>query len=425
MQNVERQNRILTILSFLLLVLVAAVVLTKDPERDAASDGPPEHAAFPEWTADDVVTLELASQGGTLAFARVDGSWAMKQPRELPVEDRKVAEVVERLVGVKVVERELTGPAERFELGAPTRVKVTMTRKDGTSRSLWVGRDAPVGYDAYVSETEGGPVRLGSTQLQALVRRGADDFRTRLVWKMAPGSAKRIVFETAGTAVTLRKDDHGWWMGDSGVRADGEAVEEWLGRASGVAFDSFLDDVELDTVGLARPERSVTVEDAGGVHVLRFGTADASGTAAQGDGPPGRVGAGATELVRASGWEATQLLPVRRWEIDRVEIVGEAHDAVFTKVDGAWRREGGGNVEGMDRFFDALSAVKADRASAAAAPGDGSLRVTVGMGEGRSESVRLGAPGRDGVRAAQETAGGPPFSVPDAGVQAMITAIPR
>ncbi|MEN9787494.1 MAG: hypothetical protein RLZZ299_2758 [Pseudomonadota bacterium] len=421
----ERQNRILTILSLLLLVLVAVVVLTKAPERDAGADGPPEHAAFPEWTADDVVNLELASSKGTLAFARVDGAWSMKQPKELPVEDRKVAEVVERLVGLKVVERELTGPPERFELGAPTRVKVTLTHKDGRSGSLWVGRDAPVGYDAYLAETDGGPVRLGNTQLQSLVRRTADDFRTRLVWKMSPGGAKRIVFERAGTIVTLRKDEHGWWLAESGVRADGEAVEEWLGRASGVAFDSFLDDVDLDTVGLAHPSESITVEDAGGVHVLRFGTADTAGTAAQGDGPPGRVGATGTELPRYAGWEATQLLPVRRWEIERVEIAGEGHDAVFVKVDGAWRRDGGGPVEGMDRFFDALSAVKADRTRSAASPGEGTLRVTVGMGEGRAEAVRLGAAGRDGMRAAQETSGGPAFWVADTTLQALFTALPR
>ncbi len=420
----ERQNRLVMALSLVLLALVAIVVFTKSPEKGADDDGPAEHAAFQEWKSDEVTRLELTRAGTTLAFARVDGAWTMEAPKKVPVDDRKVDEVVDKLVGVRLQERTMGADAATYELGPDQRVDVALTRKDGTVVHLFVGRDAPVGYAAYVQERADGPVLVSTSQLQSLVRRGVDDFRTRTLWKVSAGTAKRAVIEDGSTKVILRKDDHGWWLGDAGPRVSGEAVEGWLSELSTVSADALLDEVDPATIGLAQPSASVTLEDADGTHVLRFGSTTPEGVHAQGDGPPARVPATARTLVKTDGWLDTELLPVRRWEVDHVEIELDGVKKSYTKADGVWKNAAGASVDGVDRLFDAIAAVKVDRTLAAGPVSALAGAFTLGQGTTRVETVQFSAAGKDGTRVGQDRAGGPPFVVDGAALAAVISAAP-
>ena len=420
----ERQNRLVMALSLVLLALVALVVFTEAPEQGADDDGPAEHAAFRDWTSEDVTRLELSRAGSTMVFTRVDGAWAMEAPKKVAVDDRKVSEVVDALVRVRVQERTLGADAATYELGPDQRVDAALTRKDGTVVHLLVGRDAPVGYAAYVQEGADGPVLVTTSQLQALVRRGIDDFRTRTLWKVSAGTAKRAVLEDGSTKVVLRKDDHGWWMGDTGPRASGEAVEGWLSELTTVSADALLDDADPATLGLAQPAASVTLEDAEGTHVLRFGSTTPDGVYAQGDGPPARVPTTARGLVKTEGWLDTGLLPIRRWEVDRIEMDLDGVKKAYTKADGVWKDAAGGPVDGVDRLFDAIAAVKVDRTLAAGPVSALAGALTLGQGTTRVESVQFSAAGKDGGRIGQDRAGGPPFVVDGAALAAIVAAAP-
>lgn len=422
----ERQNRLLTVLATVLLVLVAIAVFGKQPDDDAPSDpdAPAERTLFADLKADAVQSLTLVNENGTLAFAKADGAWKMTAPKEMPVEERRVTEIVDRFASLKVQEDGLPGDLAGFGLDEASRVTVTIGKGDGTSVTAYVGRDAPVGYRSYVADNAGGPALLAGSKVGDLVRRGPDDFRSKEVWTVSTGTSKRIRLQEGDSTVVLRKDDHGWWLGDDGPRASDRAVEDWLGKASFLRAESFLDDADPATVGLAPPSATITVEDDAGTHTLELGTHADDGIVARSGGQIVRLGADGVELLKTDGWLSDALLPVRRAQVDTVEVTLGGKSARFTKADGAWKDAAGADTTAVDGLLDALTDATADRATPVATLGDTWGTITLAEGTTRKESVTLGQELPEGGRAAKDAAGGPLFRVPAETIQALTGALP-
>src|SRR5436190_4420475 len=99
----DRQIRLLTILSAVLLVLVAVLVLVKPPETDDNEEGAKFSPAFGEAVDASTVTgIDLESAAGTVHLARVDGVWRLTAPFEGLAEERKVEDLVRTLTELEV-----------------------------------------------------------------------------------------------------------------------------------------------------------------------------------------------------------------------------------------------------------------------------------------------------------------------------------
>ncbi len=422
----ERQNRLLAVLSLVLLALVAVVVLDPSPEAPADPDATPETAAFEKLVASDVTGLRLTRTEGKLAFEKKDGVWRVTSPREVPVEERKIQELVDRLVSLKLQTRTLGGDRKDYALDKDSAVQVELHRADGRTETLFVGRDAPVGYDSYVARSADGPVVLANSQLRALVTRGLDDFRDRKLLAVTPSTIQRVVIDDGRdaeigvrSAELVRRDD-GWWVGST-ARADEDAVQEWLSRVATVNASRFTDDADLEAVGLARPRASITIEDAGKTHVLRFGAAEGPDVYAQGDGSAAVVEASSLELLKVTDWAASSALPLHRYAIDRVELKLGDEPVSVSKKDGTWTTSSGAAVTDIDRVFDALAAVRAQREGDVSPPDTVAGTVTLGEGD-RTLVLELG-PADGTVRVARDRAGGAPFKVDAARVDALLQAL--
>jgi hypothetical protein len=425
---VERQNRLLTILATVLLVLVAIAVFAKKPDEDAGDPDAPAQRDLFELEADTVQSLTLVNAAGSLSFAKADGAWKMTAPREGPVEERRVTEIVDRIADLKVQEKGFDGALADFGLDEAARVTVTVGTGDGKTLTLYVGRDAPVGYRGYVAESADGPALLASSRVSELVKRTPDDFRSKEPWKLSTATARRIRIEdtaAAGpTAVVLRKDDHGWWLGDDGPRASTEAVDEWLSRASLLRAESFLDGVDPATVGLVAPTTSIVVEDDAGTHTLTLGQRDEAGVAARTDAGLVRFGADGVDLVKLDGWVADGLLPIRRTQLDGVDVKLGPKAAQFTRGDGGWLDAQGAETPLADALLEALEAAKADRTGAPVALTETWGAITLKEGGDRSEGLTIGQELPAGGRAAKDNAGGPPFRLPPETLTALSAALP-
>ncbi|MFZ5478367.1 MAG: DUF4340 domain-containing protein [Myxococcota bacterium] len=420
----ERQNRLITglLLAFLVLVLVA--YFGKEPAKKADDDSPPERKVL-EWKSDDVTSLELAGPGRTVTFAKTDGVWKMTAPKEAPAEERKVTEIVDRITGLEVEEREITGNLADFGLDPEHRTAVTLKKADGTSATVYVGKDTPVGYRTYVAEKPDGPVLLAATRIGEMAQRGPDDFRAREPWRVSSATARRVRVEDAGRSVVLRKDDHGWWLGDEGPRVDEAKVQDWLAKASALRAETFHDGVDPASLGLASATTTIQVEDDTGTHALRYGNRDAGGVDVLGDqGPAMRLGPEALELLILDGWTSSELLTVRRWQVDTIEVQLGDVTARLAKKDGKWTDAAGKEVE-VDALLDAVESGTADRARAdVPAPATPWGKVVLAEGATRREEVTIGEP-VDGGRVAKDAAGGPPFVVPQATIDAIVAAVPK
>ena len=422
----ERQNRLLAVLSLVLLALVAVMVLDPSPEGPADPDAAPETAAFEKLVASDVMGLLLTRSDAKLAFEKKDGAWRVTSPREVPVEARKIQELVDRLVSLKLQTRTLGGDRKEYALDSDGAVRVEIQRADGRTETLFVGRDAPVGYDSYVARSANGAVLLANSQLRALVTRGLDDFRDRKLLIVTPSTVKRVVIDDgldpqAGvrSAELVRRED-GWWVGST-ARADEDAVQEWLSRVATVNALRFTDDADLETVGLARPRASITIEDAGKTHILRFGAAEGPDVYAQGDGSAAVVEAASLELLKVTDWAAATALPLHRYAIDRVELKLGDELVSVSKKDGTWTTSSGATVADIDRVFDALAAVSAQREGDVPPPDKVAGTVTLGEGD-RTLVLELG-PADGSLRVARDRAGGAAFKVEASRVAALMQAL--
>lgn len=203
----ERQSRLLMILSLVLLALVAVVLV--DRPKEGEETGPPDHNAPPthdlfDYKTDEITRLELSSPKGDTTFDKKDGKWAMVAPKVVPIESGKVASIVERLGSAKLEERPLEGALATYGLEEGARTRVTLAKADGKSFTLFVGKDAPVGYRTYVAEKADGPALTVNTRIGDLFPGGADEFRSKQLWEVSASSAKRIKLEQGPTTVVLR-----------------------------------------------------------------------------------------------------------------------------------------------------------------------------------------------------------------------------
>jgi hypothetical protein len=422
---VERQNRLLTVLVTVLLVLVAIALFGKKPDDDAGADpdAPPEHKLF-TFDAATAQTLALTNGATTISFEKAEGTWKMTAPKQIAVEERRVTEILDRIASLKVQDKGFDGPLADFGLDEAGRATVDIGTGDGKHLVLYVGRDAPVGYGSYAAEKPEGPALLASSRVGDLVKRGPDDFRSKEPWKIATGSAHRVRIEDAGTTVVLRKDDHGWWLGDDGPRAASDKVDDWLSRAGMLRAESFEDGADPATLGLATPSAAITVDDDAGTHELKFGNRDEKGIEAQSDAGLIRLGTDAVDLLKPTAWTETKLLPVRHAQVDTVDVLLGDKTGRFLRADDAWQDAAGAASTAPDAILTAIEAATADRASAPVALTETWGHVTLAEGTSRTETVTLGQVLPDGSRAAKDEAGGPTFRVPAAALTAIAAALP-
>lgn len=413
----DRQNRLLTALAVVLLALVAVVVIDKPEEGEEKGDhhSPPTSSLF-DYESDQIAKVSVRSSTGAIRFEKVDSKWTMVEPRQVPVEQRKVADIVERLKTTKVEERELPGQLADYGLDEGGRVLVELQDAAGKSWAVYVGADAPVGYRSYIMSSPEGPARTASTKLGDLVPRDADEYRSKELWTLSSGSAKRVRILVDGVETVLRKDDHGWWLGDKGPRADDEKVNDWFSKAAMVKAARFLDGQDPATLGLDAPSATLTVEDADGTHELRFGRRGPEGAAVQGSGLV-HVGSDGLALLEAREWLATKLMPVRTWQIDKLQIELGGKSATWTKKEGKWTGADGAESALPTELLGAIREIPARRTESPEL-GTPSGRIVLGEGESRTETVVFGnLAGSD--RVAQDTAGGGSFLVPQAELDAL------
>lgn len=410
----ERQNRQLTTLALLLLALMAIAILWPGSEEDKAldPDAPAERDLFTfESTA--IAKLSLANEHGDLQFAKEGGTWRMTAPRAMAVEQSKVTEIAERLADLDVQVEPLGGALADYGLAAGSSARVVLADDQGTQYHLFVGRDAPVGWRSYVAEQEGGPALLAGTRVSDLAHRGVDEFRSKSAWTIAAGTAKRAKIQVGADAVVLRKDDHGWWLGDAGHRADKEAVERWLNTISSWSFADFADQA------FAGPAwATITVEDADGTHELSLGAKDGDRFAVVGG--EGRLGTEIEDELHATGWEGKLLIPVRALSTEKVEVVLGGTSGTFSRSEGAWKDAAGKAMPGVRAFLDELTTLAADRTGAPpAALGAEWGRIVLSDGSGTSVRVTIGATVAGGYRVVQDPAGGPLYRVTQAGLDVL------
>lgn len=424
----ERQNRLLMVLSVVLLAMVAVAVALKPKEGEDTGPRdhrePPSHDLF-DYKNEDITRVELHGPKGDEVFEKTDGKWQMTAPKAVPIDDRKVSDIVERLNTLKIEDRTLDGKLEDYGLGDGARTEVKLAKADGTAYTVYVGSDAPVGYRTYIAESAQGPAKTGSSRITDLFPGGPDDFRSKDLWSVASATTKRIQLSVDGASTILRKDDHGWWLGDTGPRADDDAVADWLQKITIAKADKFLDGADEAALGLGTPTARVVLEDGDGTHELLVGLRGADGAAVKTPTALVHVGADVVGLLSLGDVLGKKLMPVRTWQVDTVDLQLGAKTAKYTKDNDDWKDAAGASSGLPTTLMKSLGNLQVDRtrtdlpATIGAAWG----HIVLAEGSTRKESVQLGDAQGDS-RLAKDDAGGPTFLVKQTDLDGLAASLP-
>jgi hypothetical protein len=421
---VDRLNRQLTLLSVVLLAVVAFLSLDWDraeSEQQVDEDAPPSRALF-AYKPEAIVKVSLVQPDRTLKFEQHEGAWQMVEPVSTLAQASALTSIVERFESLRVEEKALPGKAEDYGLDEAHRVELRLEELDGTAYTVYIGLDTPVGYKTYVQVVGDDAVHTLNSKVRDLVDKAPDEFRGRDLLSFEPSSADRVRIVTSTHEVVYRKDETGWWVGDTGPRASDQQVGDYLSIVSTMKVAGFLDGRTPAELGLESPAATVSVKDASGTHTLRVGPQGADGAdAAAGDIPVRVSAADLAVLLPPETWSSPRLVEAKSWKVDGVTIELGDKKLVLTRKAGSWKDAEGNDAPDASAVVDALLDLPVDRSGTATMAGDGG-RVVVSLGE-QKVVVKLGDPNRDGARVAREEAGGPAFLVPAASLQVLDDAV--
>ena len=410
----DRQTRQLTVLSLVLLVIVAFVVMDQDRadrDRPTSDDAPASHDLF-AYTSEQITHVKLTRPEGVLEFEKKEGEWAMTAPVSVGAESSKVDAIVDRFEGLRIEEAELGKNLGDYGLDDEHRTEVRLEKADGSAYTVYIGKDTAAGYKTYAQVPGDPAAHVVDNQVASLVSKAAEDFRDRNLLSFAAGGANRLTIEQGGAKTILRKDDSGWWVGDKGPRADAKVVEDYVSAITLMKVESFLDGKTLADEGLDNPFATVTVEDEGGTHTLRIATPDADGVSAAASDLPVRMKqADLDALLAPHAWPSTRLVEVKSWKVESVSLQLGDKKLEANRKDGAWKDGTGAEAKGLDDVVAVVVDLPVDRSATPAMAGKYG-HVTLGLGAGKTVSIQIGDELTGGARGAQEDAGGPAFSVP-------------
>jgi hypothetical protein len=261
-----------------LLVLGGAVYWSnkakKAEEGKPSPDAPPQILTVP---AEQVQQIEVQRPvGAPLVIRKQDsGGWSMTSPPQFPVDQDAagaLASTLSSLASERLVE-EKTADLAQFGLAAPA-LQVTVLLKDGKSKKLLVGDEAPAGGGSF-ARIEGDPrVFTVSSYSRSSLDKTPQDLRDKRLLRFDSEKLTRVELTVKGQTIEFGKNAQNEWqiIKPQPLRADGGQVEELVQKLSGARMDLSLsaDDEKKSTAAFtaSTPVGTARFTDAAGTQQL-------------------------------------------------------------------------------------------------------------------------------------------------------------
>lgn len=224
----------------------------------------------------DITRIEIRHRDAEVTRVDRDGSsWKITSPEPLPADRDAVNGLVSAAASVtadKIIEEK---PADlaAFGLQAPSSV-VTITLKDGKSRTLKIGDDAPVGGAAYVQVDGDARVFTLASFSKSAIDKLAVDLRDKRILPFETEKLTRVELAAKGAALEFSRNAQNEWaiVKPSPMRADNWQVEELLRKLRELKLDPLLtSDQKADLLkqfNAAAPLAAVTLTGASGTQKI-------------------------------------------------------------------------------------------------------------------------------------------------------------
>jgi hypothetical protein len=402
----EKQGRMLTWMSGILVVLVGVAVLGDRDDEEKDEDEEVWTEAMPGVERSAVTALTISSLGGSLSLDRDGDDWRLSAPIQATADSARVKGLLGSLADLECGEDlEAASPAE-FGLD-PAAWTIRLTA-DGTEHTLRVGAAAPVAGRTYVQCGDDAVRTTRQPILDALSAR-PEDFRSHAVARFPTSALTELqitlpifsggpVEETTSATLVAQRTAAGWRDSATGALLDGEKIRVLAEAMIDGEVGSF--DTEPPTPPLIR---LVAVAD-GVSHTLEYGI---NGTA--------RVPLQDAPVTLASEFPVPgtldTLLGSVLLEVDPISL-SEITVSLGEQTLSATRDSNGWTQPAAEEVIAALQAVRVDRRQPAPeASGEPWGTVRLVDAEGQERTVRFHQE-VDGQRVVFDPAGGPTFLLP-------------
>jgi hypothetical protein len=321
-------------MGIVLVALASFVYFYEIRGREAREEAERVEGLLLDFDADEVASLDLETEEGSIELAREDDRWRILQPYALDADDAAVNSLLSQLESASQ-ERLVVEEAEDlapFGLDAPP-VKVGLVLEDGERLSLKVGGGTPVGYNVYVMRDDEPGVYMTPAALKDNLDKSLFDLRNKNVLEFEDNEVEGVDIETDSFRVSLRREPAsgegdagpGEWQitAPSTARADADEVSASLRRLRTDRATAFVAEQptaeELEAFGLSEPRYRVTV----------WTTGDASQTVEIGaeSGEPAGV------FARRRGSEPVFVVPESLVDAVIPDSIDDLRDPVFVTVE--------------------------------------------------------------------------------------------
>ncbi len=280
--------RKLLLLTALVLLLFAFILLF---ERKMPTSSEREQKGDLVWELpeDRIESIRLERAGSVVELKKVNpNSWRLVKPDSYPADTLTVSDLVSQLARLKRAGGESAeARPEDYGLKSPSATASIVSKDEGNtqkklSRTIEFGVDIP-GTDATAARPAGTDlVVFVPSSVANLVKKGADDFKSKEVLGPSAFDVSRLEVERGRGRLSFGKKDGTWWL-DQPVSdvADGDSTERLIRELTGLKvleFPPAADRQNLAALGLSPPLYRVALTDAKGViTMVDFGATRSDG----------------------------------------------------------------------------------------------------------------------------------------------------
>lgn len=268
----------LLVATVLLAVLGGLVWWSNKNKKDEPAPGAAAGPKLLTLAEASITRVEIRHREAETTRIERDGSgWKITSPQPFPSDKDAVNSLLSALTSVsadKVVEEKPADLAP-FGLKEPGSV-VTITLKNGQSRTLKLGDDAPVGGGAYTQVDGDARVFTLASFTRSSIDKLAVDLRDKRILPFDADNLVRIELAAKGPAIEFARNARNEWaiLKPSPMRADNWQIDELLRKLKDLKLDPLLtSDQQADLARqfqAAAPLATVTVTDAAGPHKLEI-----------------------------------------------------------------------------------------------------------------------------------------------------------
>lgn len=243
----------------------------KAEENKPRPDEPPKLLSLSE---DQIKKIEIAKTGGenTVVQKNDAGKWEMTSPKPLGVDQDAISSMTSTLSSLnsdRLIE-EKASDLGLYGLAKPS-LEVIVGLKDGKSKKILIGDEAPTG-GSYYAMLEGDPrVFTIASWNKSSLDKSAKDLRDKRLLTFDSDKLLRVELAAKGQVVEFGKNNQNEWqiVKPRPLRADSFQVEELIRK---------LKDAKMDTSATDEDAKKAAAAFAGAKQVAIAKVTDSSGT---------------------------------------------------------------------------------------------------------------------------------------------------